>query len=470
MFINDVHGYLEPHPELFYDASGEVVQTAGGYAKIAGLVKQLRKNNPHTLFFDGGDTLHGTKPVVDSQGEVMIPILNALQLDAMVGHWDFGYGPGRLKEVAGQLNFPVLGSNVFNEDGSHFFAPTTLMEKGGVTIGVIGICAMIVDKVMPKRMSQGIYCTSGKNELATHIEDLKSKGAAIIILLSHNGFPQDVAVLKEVPGIDVCLSAHTHNRIFQAVEVNGARIIQCGCHGSFLGNLTLDIDGTEIRDYHYDLITVGDTVPTDPELAGMVAAVLDPYQDLKETIVGNTDQILHRYSTLNSTLDELLLRAIAFVTGTEIAFSNGWRFGIPIQAGSITEIDLYNITPMNPPVSVVDLTGAEIKEMLEENLERTFCSDPLGQMGGYVKRCFGLLVTMRIENPTGHRIQEIYFNGTHLDLNRTYPVSFVTMQGVAKKYGKNRRELDKRAVESMKAYLKEYPDFSPVKTNTYFLV
>jgi 5'-nucleotidase len=61
------------------------------------------------FFFDGGDTLHGTKPLVDSQGEAIIPILNALKPDAMVGHWDFAYGPERLQEINKQLNFPILG-------------------------------------------------------------------------------------------------------------------------------------------------------------------------------------------------------------------------------------------------------------------------------------------------------------------------------------------------------------------------
>jgi 5'-nucleotidase len=51
VFINDVHGYLTPHPELFYNETGEVVETVGGYAHIAGLVDDIRKDIPNTLFF-----------------------------------------------------------------------------------------------------------------------------------------------------------------------------------------------------------------------------------------------------------------------------------------------------------------------------------------------------------------------------------------------------------------------------------
>jgi 5'-nucleotidase len=178
----------------------------------------VRKENPNTLFFDGGDSLHGTKPVVDSGGKAMVPILNALKLDALVGHWDFAYGPDVLKEIDSQLNFPVLGCNVFSEDGSNFMQPTALFEKENFKIGVIGICSMIVDKVMPTEMSKGLKFTSGLDEIPEHIKDLKAKGSDIIILLSHNGFPQDVelkklwiAVLFTVPILIIAMSELLQN-------------------------------------------------------------------------------------------------------------------------------------------------------------------------------------------------------------------------------------------------------------------
>lgn len=470
LFINDVHGYLAPHHELFYNEEGEVVETAGGYAHIAGVVENIRKNNPNTLLFDGGDTLHGTKPLVDSEGDAVVPILNALKLDALVGHWDFAYGPEKLKEIAGKLTFPVLGCNVFNEDGSHFLNPTALIEKAGLKIGVIGICSMIIDKVMPEGMSKGIYFSSGMEELPKHIKALKEQEADIIVLLSHNGFPQDAALLNKVDGIDICLSAHTHNRLYETIEVNGAHIIQCGCHGSFLGRLTLTINDSNVSNYDYELVKVDSSTPVNNNIGNLVQNIIEPYEELKNNILGTTDTVLHRYATFNSTLDNLLLKAIAHGTGTDIAFSNGWRYGAPIPVGNITENDLYNIVPVNPPLSTAEVTGAEIKEMLEENLERTFCDNPLGQMGGYAKRCTGLQINLRVENPNGHRIQEIYHKGKHIDPKKSYKVSFITMQGVAKKYGKNRKNFDKSTVQAMKDYLKQYPEFSPDKNESYRLV
>ena len=470
LFVNDVHGYLEPHPELFYDETGEIVETAGGYAHIAGIVEDIRKENPYTLLFDGGDTLHGTKPLVETQGEAVVPILNALKFDALVGHWDFAYGPHHLQKLESKCNFPILGCNVFNKDGSHFLRPTTTIEKNGIKIGVIGLCAMIIDKVMPEKMSEGLKFTTGEDEVPKYIKQLKSEGANVIVLLSHNGFPQDVHLLKKINGIDICLSAHTHNRIYKSIVVNGAHIIQCGCHGAFVGNFAITLEDKKIKKHSYELIKVTESTPKNAEVEQLVNNALKPFKNLKEHVLGSTTQTLHRYSALNSSMDALLLISIAQSTNTEIAFSNGWRYGAPIPKGKITENDLYNITPMNPPISTVELTGSDIKEMLEENLERTYCSDPFGQMGGYVKRCYGLQITMRIENPTGHRIQEIYFKGAHINPNNTYKVSFVTMQGVAKKYGKNRKEHDKKAVDAMKDFLQHNPEFKPNNNAVFRLV
>ncbi|MDO7173856.1 bifunctional metallophosphatase/5'-nucleotidase [Mariniflexile sp. AS56] len=470
LFINDVHGYLEAHPELFYDETGEVVETAGGYAHIAGIVDAIRKDNPNTLLFDGGDTLHGTKPLVASKGEAVVPILNALKINALVGHWDFAFSPNHLKHLEKYLEFPILGCNVYNKEGMHFLKPSLMLEQGGIKIGVIGICAMIVDKVMPEKMSEGLKFTTGKEEVQMYIKELKAEGADIIVLLSHNGFPQDFQLLKEINGVDICLSAHTHNRIYKPIEVNGAQMIQCGCHGAFVGNLKLELENKQIKHINYELIKVDASTPKNEKVLQLVNEALKPFKDIKEHIVGSSNQTLHRYTTLNSTMDELLLEAIAHSTNTNIAFSNGWRYGAPIPKGPITENDLYNITPMNPPISTVELTGSEIRDMLEENLERTFCSDPFGQMGGYVKRCVGIQVNMRIENPTGHRIQELFFKGKHIDPKSTYLVSFVTMQGVPKKYGKNRKEHDKKAIEAMKEYLQERPDFKPSNSAVFRLV
>lgn len=470
VYVNDVHGYLEPHPELFYKGGTEYIDTAGGYAAVAAIINNIRSVNKNTLVFDGGDTFHGTLPLIQSKGEAILPILNKIGFDGMVAHWDFAYGPEQLKKLAAQLTYPVLGINVYMQDGSLFLPPYIIKEMDGLKIAVIGICCNIIDKTMPKKFSEGLTITDGKKELPQYIKAVKSKGADIVILLSHNGFPQDVSLLSEISGIDVCLSAHTHNRLYEAVNINNTIVIQCGCHGSFVGNLTLDIMQSEIIDFKYELIAVDTSVSQDLEVEKMVQDIMEPFQFLKKEVLGTTTKILHRYNTLDSGMDALLLTALKNTTNTDIAFSNGWRYGTPIAPGLITKWDLYNIIPMNPEVSTVEMSGREIIEMLEENLERTFSADPMSQMGGYIKRCLGIHVKMRIENPNGYRIQQIFYNEEMLEHERIYKVSFVTMQGVPEKYGKNRITLSQKAIEIMELYLKERGSFETTTSNVFCLV
>jgi hypothetical protein len=92
---------------------------------------------------------------------------------------------------------------------------------------------------------------------------------------------------------------------------------------------------------------------------------------------------------------------------------------------------------------------------MEENLDRTFAKNPYDQMGGYVKRCLGLNLYFKIENPRGERIQEFFINGRPLEKDRFYNAVFVTSQGVPEKYGKERTNLDINAIDALKLYLKK---------------
>ena len=92
---------------------------------------------------------------------------------------------------------------------------------------------------------------------------------------------------------------------------------------------------------------------------------------------------------------------------------------MPIPPGDIKLEDLYNIVPMDPVVSTVELSGAEISEIIENNLEHTYSNNPLSQMGGYVKRALGIKVFFKLENPKNTRIQSISVIGRKLDSDST---------------------------------------------------
>jgi 2',3'-cyclic-nucleotide 2'-phosphodiesterase (5'-nucleotidase family) len=275
------------------------------------------------------------------------------------------------------------------------------------------------------------------------------------MLNSHLGFPQELQLAQEVDGIDIILSAHTHNRVYEPSIVNDTIIIQSGCHGSFLGKLELNVVDGNIKSYEHELVVLDDKYESNKEMKNNINQVMKPLEDKLGKVLGYTETNLDRYQVLESTMDNFLLQSLIDYTGAEVAFSNGWRYGAPIPKGPITENDLWNIIPVNPPVSTTKITGQELWDMMEENLDRTFAKNPYDQMGGYVKRCLGLNLYFKIENPRGERIQEFFINGRPLEKDRFYNAVFVTSQGVPEKYGKERTNLDINAIDALKLYLKK---------------
>ena len=454
--INDTHGYLEPHPELVWDGAEARYPVLGGYARIASLFAAVRKERPSAVIcLDNGDTIHGTFPAVHSKGMAFVPPLNALGLDGMTAHWEFAYGPEQFKSVASALNYPMLAVNCYErESGRRPYSPYRVIERAGIRVGIVGIAATIIDKTMPPHFSTGLRFTLGREELPETIAALRERERVdLVIVLSHLGFPQDVKLASEVPGIDVYLSGHTHNRLYEPVVVNGAIMIQSGSHGSFVGRLDLVIESRRIASYSHRLIAVDERWPEDGETAQRVNDAMRPHRHMLAAALGATDTALHRYTMLEAPMDTFLLQAATGATGTTIGFSNGWRYGAPIPPGPVTMNDLWNIVPTNPRLTMVDLTGEEMHELMENNLERTFAADPYRQMGGYAKRCAGVNVYVKIENPAGKRIQQFFAEGRPLDRSRTYTVTSLTPQAVPLDVGRNRRTLGITAVDALERHL-----------------
>ncbi|HSM24821.1 MAG TPA: bifunctional metallophosphatase/5'-nucleotidase [Anaerolineaceae bacterium] len=471
--LNDSHAYCDLHQELFWQGAQAIYRPAGGFARIATIVKKIRAaNQGPTLFCDSGDTLHGTHPAQQTQGEALIPILNSLEIDAMTAHWEFAYGPEIFKQRAAKLNYPMLAINVYEESsGELFFPPFSVKEIGGFRIGLVGIASNIIDKAMPPAFSKGLKFTLGREELPSIISDLRTQEKVdLIVLISHLGFPQDMKLVSEVQGIDVCLSGHTHHRLYKPVLKGKTLIIQSGSHASFLGRLDLEIEGGKVADYRHELIEVTADTDPDPMVADLVQQALAPFQEELSTVVGETVTALNRATMLESTMDNFLLQATLESTGAQLAFSNGWRYGAPVIPGEVTMNDLYNIIPMNPPISTVELTGEEIVTMMEENLERTFACDPYNQMGGYVKRGLGFHAYIKIENPTGQRVQRMFVGDELIQPGRSYPTAFVTEQGVAKKYGRNRQKHTVKSIEALRAYLTRHRTLNAELRGTYTAV
>jgi 2',3'-cyclic-nucleotide 2'-phosphodiesterase (5'-nucleotidase family) len=110
---------------------------------------------------------------------------------------------------------------------------------------------------MPPSFNEGLEFTLGREELPPIIDILRTQEKIdLIVLVSHLWFPQDMKLLSEVQGIDVCLSGRTHNRLFKPALQGKTLVIQSGCHGSFLGHLDLEIEGGSVVDYRHRTLRI----------------------------------------------------------------------------------------------------------------------------------------------------------------------------------------------------------------------
>lgn len=456
--VNDLHGYLTPHPELFDLTNGTEVASGGGLARIAAMHRAVRREGADAvLAFDNGDTFHGTLPAVRSRGEALLRPMAALGLDAMTVHWEFAYGLQRVRELARALPYPMLAANLRDGTGTLALAPYRIIDRGGVRTAVVGLAASIAGHLLPADERPHVTLTMGEAELRALVPELRGgQRADVVIVLSHLGFPQDCKLAAAVPGIDVILSGHTHNRMDAPALVGETIVMQSGAHGSFIGRLDLTLAGGGLSAWTHALMLVDDACEPDAGMQALVDEALQPFAAAMREPLAANGAVLHRYAMFESTMDNLLLDATAAAAGTEVALSNGWRYGAPIAPGPITEGDVWNIVPANPPVSVVQLTGRDLRQLYEDNLESTFASDPWKQQGGYLKRCRGLELVIKLENPHGHRVQAIASGGTRVRDDAHVSVAFLGEQAVPRAVGAARRETGITAVEALERYLRRH--------------
>lgn len=460
--LNDLHGYGSPHAESFDLTHAEHLAEGGGLGRIAGLLHTVRRDRDDAVVaLDSGDTFHGTMEAVHTQGQALLQPMAALGLDAMTIHWELAYGLQRVQKMSGELPYPMLAANI-SSNGSCLFPPFTVVRRGGVRVGVIGLAAVAARHLVAAEGHSDVRITVGDDLVAEHIRTLRTAyGANLIVVLSHLGFPQDHKLATTVPGIDVIVSGHTHNRLTSPVIADGTVIIQSGSHGAFVGRLDVSLTRSGIAEVNHSLLPVDASWAVDEVVAERVADAMSPFAAARDNVLGESDVVLHRYAMLETTMDNLLLDAVAEAAGTEVSVSNGWRYGAPLAAGPLTEYDVWNIVPANPPVSVVRMTVGQLRSLFEDNLEATFAADPWQQQGGYVKRSRGLEMVAKIENPPGHRIQQFSAAGLQRD-DHLLEVAFLGEQAVPRGCGEGRQGVGVSAVEALTSYLRRHKSVSPI--------
>lgn len=427
--------YQTGTPEAYALTSEDFVSLARSYGKMGGLdrvstiVKAIRSERPDALFLDGGDTWHGSMTATKTQGQDMVNLMNALKPDAMTSHWEFTYGIDRVNEIVEGLPFPFLGANIFdNEWDEPAFEPYKIFERGGAKVAVIGQAFPYMPIANPGWMFPNLSFGIREARIQEMVEEVKQAGADVVVLLSHNGFDVDRKVARQVSGIDVILSGHTHDAVPEPVKVGETMIIASGSNGKFVSRLDLDVDKNGIKDFSYKLIPVfADVIAPDPEMAALIEKERSPFKQELEEVIGTTDSLLYRRGNFNGTWDDLICQALIEEREADIALSPGFRWGPSLLPGdNITREDIHNATSMTYPNAYrSEMTGQYLHEILEDVADNLFNPDPYYQQGGDMVRVGGMGYSIDVSKPVGERVTNMTLlkTGETVDPAKTYVVS-----------------------------------------------
>ena len=402
----------------------------GGLDRLTTLVRHIQsERSGKTLLLDGGDTWQGSYTSLVSKGQDMVSAMNLLGTDAMTGHWEFTYGTERVKELIEKSSASFLAGNIVdNEWEEPAFDGLKMYERGGVNIAVIGQAFPYTPIANPRYKVPNLSFGIREAVIAGNIKKARSKGAELVVLLSHNGFDVDRKLAGRLEGIDVILSGHTHDALPIATQVNKTLIVASGSHGKFLSRLDLDVSSGSIREFKYRLIPVlADAISPDPEMRALISDIRTPYRSVLGRTLGVTDSLLYRRGNFNGTFDDIICDALIEERDAEISLSPGFRWGATLLPGQkITSEDVYNVTSITYPNAYrMNMTGARLKEVLEDVADNLFNPDPYYQQGGDMVRVGGIGYKIDVTKQIGSRISELTYlkNGSKLDPDRDYVVA-----------------------------------------------
>ncbi|MDA0225234.1 MAG: thiosulfohydrolase SoxB, partial [Proteobacteria bacterium] len=418
---------------LDFEAASRRYGKVGGYAHLATLVKRIRASRPNALLLDGGDSWQGSATALWSKGADMIGAQKLLGTDLITGHWEFTHGAKRVKEAVDREIAPMefLAQNIKTTDFEDpVFSPYTLRNMNGVALAVIGQAFPYTPIANPRHLVAEWTFGIQEKRLQAMVDEVRGKGAQVVVLLSHNGMDVDLKLASRVRGIDAILGGHTHDGVPAPTIVSnpGGRtlVTNAGSNGKFLGVLDLDVRGGKLQDFRYRLLPVfANLLPPDAAMTAYIDKVRAPHATKLAEKLAITEGLLYRRGNFNGTIDQMILNALMEVKGAEIAFSPGFRWGTSLLPGdAITFEHLMDQTAISYPATTLNqISGAQIKVILEDVADNLFNPDPYLQQGGDMVRVGGLTYACEPLGATGHRISDLRLGGRPLDANRRYAVA-----------------------------------------------
>jgi len=412
LFTNDVESAYDPIPAHWRND----MEMIGGIAEMTTLIRDFRGREPNVFLFDSGDIFTGSL-AKETKGALAFELMTSMEYDAMaIGNHEFEYGVEIFGWEKNRAPFPVLGANMFYRGTDHPYAQAhTIIERGGVRIGVIGIMGRdAVSAIIPSNIAA--LDVREEAEAVQRSVDAIRADVDIVVLLTHQGktapmqtdaesdprlqrdIDADIALAGAVRGVDVLFAGHADAGTPKPVvhPKTGTLIMQTYGQATHLGylQLVLDDESGTIKSYDGKLVPVdADALEPDPLIAAKLAHYRGRFPSLFEP-VGRSAAFMARKYIEESDVGNLFADIIRAAADTDMAFIHAGSLRKDIPKGSLTRADLLDVYPFVDDVMRFSITGAQLREIMEQSL-----SQERGLM-----QISGFLIAYDYTKPVGQRL------------------------------------------------------------------
>ncbi len=395
----------------------------GGMARLATLVREVKRENPNTIFVIGGDFLSPSVESTFLQGAQMVAALDAVGLDyATFGNHEFDFGPAVLTERMRQSKFRWLSANVVDRASGRPFggaASEELVTLGGVRVGLFGLT--MVDAARTSRPGPDIVFTAplaaGKEAAAR----LRARGAAIVAAVTHQEMAEDRA-LGAATGIEVILGGHEHDPM--VAEEGKTVITKAGSDARYLVQVDLWWSRAgKLVERSWRFREVSRRVAPDPAVEELVRAYAARLDRELDVVIGRTDAPLEAHTaklrTEETDLGDLVADLLRERLGAEVALVNGGaiRTNRTVPPGALTRRDIHALLPFSDVVLRLELRGRDLRAALEHGLAQT------DRVGGGFLQVSGVRLVWDPQLPAGQRLVSTTVGSRPLEDDAVYTVA-----------------------------------------------
>lgn len=431
LHTNDIHGDLR---EFLADTGDATAQTGdpgrsyqqytkrgiiGGAGRLATAIERARRAHPagSVLLLDAGDTFGDGLLANLTRGEATIRVMNAMGYTFMtLGNHDFEYTSARTAELQRLARFPMRAANaVVKSTGEPFLGdPTLVVNAGGVRVGLLALGYHNTDQTGNKNNTRDLSFSSGIEAARRYVPALRAR-SDVIVVVSHQGTSVDSVLAARVPGIDIIVGGHSHDRISPPRRIAHTWMVQALSDASALGELTVHVaDGhvTSVTGTVHELFA--DEYPSDPRFDHMLDSIRAPFRDTLNAVIATAADPIGRQYKSESPVDVLAANILRRAANADVAFLPGLGFGVTLHRGPITREMIVGLFPH--PTSVIHerLTGRQIRAILEQSALNLRPADELDRVGGMVQTS-GLRWKIDLTRPVGQRISDVYVGTRALD-------------------------------------------------------